>query len=302
MADLKTASSVLALTLALALGSLAQEIEKATAERVAVLEDKRINESSGLAQSQRDPLIFWTHNDSGSEPCVFAINRDGKTLAKVRLPHAVNFDWEDMASAKDASGQPLLFIGDIGDNLNLRPSIQVYQIAEPALPATADKETISAEPKVWHGSYPDGHHNAEALLVHPKTLRIYVVTKTADGHCAMYAFPEVLAEGKPMILAKITDLHFPPRNHLGKRPQDACETTAGCFSPDGGRLSIATYSFIHEWHVTPGESLKATLQNEAHLIEPPLAPQMESLCYDADGETLWFTSERLPTPLYRIKR
>ncbi len=280
----------------------AQQIEKSQAERVAVLEDKRIKESSGLTRSPRDPLIFWTHNDSTNDPCVYAIDRSGRTLAKVRVPHAVNFDWEDIASAKDAAGKPVLFIGDIGDNLQIRPSIQIYQIPEPSLPATASNETLSAEPKLWHGSYPDGHHNAETLLVHPTTLRIHVVTKTEDGHCSLYAFPEVLTDGKPMILEKVVDLNFPARNHLGKRPRDACETTGGCFSPDGSRVAIATYSFIHEWKIVSGDSLKEALQKEAHLIEPPLTRQMEGLCYDADGETLWFTSEHLPTPLYRINR
>ncbi len=280
----------------------AQSIDKSQAERIAVLEDKRIDESSGLTQSLRDPQIFWTHNDSASAPCVYAISRTGKTLAKVRVPHAVNFDWEDMSSAKDAEGKPVLIIGDIGDNLFVRPSIQVYQIPEPALPGSAGNEALSAEPKIWHASYPDGHHNAETLLVHPLTLRVYVVTKTHDGHCSVYAFPKVLTDRKPMVLEKIIDLDFPARDHLGKRPRDACQTTAGCFSPDGSRLAIATYSFIHEWKISRGESLKDALKKEAHLIKPPLTSQMESLCYDADGETLWFTSEHLPTPLYRIRR
>ena len=69
----------------------AQQIEKSQAERVAVLEDKRIKESSGLTRSLRDPQIFWTHNDSTNDPCVYAIDRSGRTLAKVRVPHAVNF-------------------------------------------------------------------------------------------------------------------------------------------------------------------------------------------------------------------
>jgi hypothetical protein len=280
----------------------AQEIVPSRSERVAVLEDKRINESSGLALSPRDPQIFWTHNDSASEPCVYAINRLGKTLAKVRLPHSVNFDWEDMASARNAEGQPLLFIGDIGDNLKVRPSLQIYQIPEPTLPATAEKEIASAEPIIWHASYPDGRHNAETLLVHPTTQRLYVVTKTEDGNCALYAFPETLTADKPMVLEKITDLVFPPRAHLGKRPHDACQTVSGCFSPDGRRLAIATYSFIHEWKIQPGQSLKEALKKQPRLIEPPVTSQMEAICYDLDGETLWFTSERLPTPLFRLTR
>lgn len=280
----------------------AQFNEPIQAERIAVLEDRRINESSGLSLSQRDPEIFWTHNDSGSEPCLYAIDRSGKTRAKVRLPHAVNFDWEDLAAGKDTEGLPVLFIADIGDNLKVRPSIQIYQIAEPALPTTPDREVLTTEPKVWHFSYPDGHHNAETLLVHPSTRRIYIVTKTEDGHCALFAAPEVLTEDKPMLLEKVSELYFPPRAHLGKRPHDACQVTAGGFSPDGSHIAIATYSFIHEWRISTGETLKDALQKTERLLEPPLTAQMEALCYDSDGRNLWFTSEQLPTPLYRIQR
>jgi hypothetical protein len=280
----------------------AQQMETPRAERVAVLQDKRINESSGLARSHLEPGIFWTHNDSASDPCVYAIDKSGKTRAKVRLMSAVNFDWEDMASAKDKAGTSRLYVGDIGDNLLLRPSIQVYQIPEPALPKTADKELLSAEPEIWHGRYPDGRHNAETLLVHPQTGRIYVVTKSEKEQSAVYAFPETLTKAGPMMLEKIADLSFPQRQLIGKRPHDACQTTAGSFSADGSRLAIATYSFIYEWRIKSDESLVEALKKPARLIAIPLIPQLEALCYDADGKTLWFTSERLPAPLWCLVR
>jgi len=282
--------------------SLAQDGERGRAENVAVLEDKRINESSGLCQSLRDLKVFWTLNDSANDPCLYAFDQDGKTRAKVRVPHAVNFDWEDMATVMGTDDKPLLYIADIGDNLKIRASIQIYQIQEPELPTAAGNEINSAEPKVWHFSYPDGHHNAETLLVHPQTQRLYILTKSEDGLSALYACPEILLEHEPMELEKITDISFPPRQRLGKRPHDACMTVGGSFSPDGSRAVIATYSFIHEWQIAPGQSLKEALAKEAHLINPPLTRQMEAVCYDADGQTLWLTSEHLPTPLIRISR
>ncbi len=291
-----------ALIVAFASTALAQQIDKTRTERVAVLQDKRINESSGLTRSLLEPGVLWTHNDSASDPCIYAIDQAGKTRAKVRLPHAVNFDWEDMASAKDGNGTSQLFIADIGDNLLLRPSIQVYQISEPDLPKTADKEILSADPQIWHGQYPDGHHNAETLLVHPQTRRIYIVTKSEEEKSAVYAFPETLTKDKPMKLEKIADLRFPQRQLIGKRPHDACQTTAGSFSADGSRLAISTYSFIYEWRIKPGESLVEALKKPARLITIPLIPQLEAICYDVDGKTLWFTSERLPAPLWRIVR
>lgn len=290
------------LFVALAIQAPAQQIEAPRAERVAVLQDKRINESSGLARSLREPGVFWTHNDSASDPCVYAIDQNGKTRAKVRLLNAVNFDWEDIASANSQDGTPQLYVADIGDNLFMRASIQVYQIPEPVLPKSADKEVLSAEPQIWHGQYPDGHHNAETLLVHPHTRRIYIVTKSEQEESAVYAFPEKLTADRPMKLEKIADLRFPQRQFIGKRPHDACQTTAGSFSADGSRLAISTYSFIYEWRIKSDESLVEALKKPTRLIEIPLIPQLEAICYDADGKTLWFTSERLPAPLWRLLR
>jgi len=300
-------TTIIALALALHVGAQTPWLDNAVpskSERVAILKDKRIHESSGLCLSASDPDVFWTHNDSGGEPCVFAIDRSGNTRAKVRIPNAANFDWEDITRGKDAQGVSQLFIGDIGDNFKVRFSIQVYQITEPAIApsGTAIKETISAAPLIWRGHYPDGKHNAESLLVHPTTRRLYIITKSDDGKCALYAFPEKLQTGKSMTLEKIAPLTFPPLIRIGKRPQDNCMTTAADFSPDGSRLVVATYSSLYEWKLPKKSSLVEALKQPPVRIQPDLFPQVEGACYDADGQTIWLTSERLPTPLVRVTR
>ncbi|MEN3940730.1 hypothetical protein WJU23_05500 [Prosthecobacter sp. SYSU 5D2] len=287
----------------LALPAAAQvEVEVPTAEKVAVLADKRIAESSGIARSLRHPGIFWTHNDSGGEPCLFAINQKGETVAKVRVPTAANFDWEDITQGPDEKGQPCLFIGDIGDNLKRRASIQIYRIPEPDLPEDAEKEVLSAEPETWHVSYPDGRHNAECLMMHPLNRHLFIVTKTEDGRCALYRVPEDRISGQAMKLIKMADLNFPSRPREGKRPGMACMATAADFSPDGSWLVIGTYSYLHEWKLSKKASLAQSLAAPARIIQPPLTKQMEAVCYDEDGASLWFTSEQLPVPLYRLSR
>ncbi|MDZ4287579.1 MAG: hypothetical protein U0984_06455 [Prosthecobacter sp.] len=281
-----------------------QDTLKEEGERVAVLEDKRINESSGIALGLRDPSIFWTLNDSGGEPCIFAVDRQGKTRAKVRIRDAANFDWEDLATGRDAQGNPCVFVGDIGDNFQLRPTVQIYQLDEPVLPpaAEAGKEIESTKPQIWRFSYPDGPRNAESLLVHPITGRLYTISKSEEGHSALYAFPQPLMKDKAMVLEKVIALEFPATVRVGKRPKDACQVTAACFAPDGRRLIIATYSYLHEWQIDDGEPLATALTRPATVIKPVLLAQLEAICYDADRRSLWLTSERLPTPLYRISR
>ncbi len=273
-------------------------------ERVTFLEDKRIKESSGLCLSGRSPSLWWTINDSGGEPCVFAIDQKGKTRAKVRIREAANFDWEDIALGKSEDGTPALFVGDIGDNLGVRASIQVYEIPEPEVspPGETVEETLSVTPKLWRVRYPDGRHNAESLLCHPLTRRLYIITKTEDGRCALYAFPALMQSGTSMTLEKIADLQFPALIRIGKRPHDNCMTTAADFSADGSRLLVSTYSSVYEWSIPEGSSLAEALEQPPVRIEPDLLPQIEGACYDADGQSIWLTSERLPSALVRVTR
>lgn len=273
-------------------------------QRIAVLEDKRIDESSGLCLSASDPSIFWTHNDSGGEPCIFAIDREGKTRAKVRLPDAVNFDWEDITMGKDETGAPALFIGDIGDNFHIRPSIQVYQIPEPAIAGAGSPvdETVSAAPKLWRAYYPDGKPNAESLLAHPVTGRLFILTKNEDGISTLYGFPQPLQPGTSMVLEKVARLSFPPLGRHGKRPNANCQATAAAFSNDGSHLVVGTYSSFYEWKLPKGQPFSDALKKAPVRIEPLIVGQMEGACYDADGKTIWFTSERLPAPLVKLTR
>lgn len=275
-----------------------------TTRRVAVLEDKRLNESSGLCRSSRGPGIFWTINDSGGEPCVFAIDQNGRTRAKVRVREAANFDWEDMDLGKDDQGAPCLFVADIGDNLLIRPSIQVYQFPEPPIsaPGSVVDETESSVPQLWRASYPDGRHDAESLLVHPVSGRIFIITKSEKGICALYGFPQPLQSGASMILEKVADFVFPEIHREGKRPRDNCKTTAASFSPDGSRLVVATYSSLYEWDLSGAGPLQEALKRPPVRLEPERVAQMEGACYDADGSTLWYSSEGLPTPLMKVSR
>lgn len=268
----------------------------AEAVKIAELADKQVNESSGLALSARDPQVFWTVNDSGGEACVFAFDQSGKARGKVAVKDAFNFDWEDLGSGPGSDGAPALYVADIGDNLLKRPVVQIYEIPEPEFEA---KE--SAPAKVWAGIYPDGSHNAECLLVDPVSGALTILTKSEDGGSFLYAFPEKWQE-VPMVLKRVGEVQFPAFGRPGKRPIDDCMATGSCISADRKRVVVSTYCHLLEWEIRDGEPLSEAMAREAARILPPLTPQMEAICYDSDHATLWFTSERLPTPLYRLRR
>ena len=80
-----------------------------------------LNEISGIDESFRD--FYFSINDSGDEPYVYVLGHDGVLIHKMFVSGAKNIDWEDLSSQHD-----FLYIGDIGNNRNIRKDLAVYRI------------------------------------------------------------------------------------------------------------------------------------------------------------------------------
>ncbi len=127
--------------------------------------------------------MLWTHNDSGDSPRIFAVDGNGKTNTVLNLRGATRVDFEDISTGPNHT----LWVGDIGDDKWSRPHVTVYKVAEPKM-----RGVLTARPTAYKLAFPDGPRNAEALLVHPITGRIYVVSKQAQN-AGVYAAPKKLA-------------------------------------------------------------------------------------------------------------
>jgi hypothetical protein len=169
---------------------------KAAATVDRTMTDPRIVESSGLARSAYGNGVLWTHNDSGGGPVIYAIGKNGATLAAYTLTGASAHDWEAMASAT-IGGVHYVYVGDIGDNGKKRADIAVHRVVEPSKLANG-----SLKPTTWMFRYPDGPHNAETMLVNPSTGRIYIVTKDSNGG-VFYVAPATLSTTSTMTLTKL---------------------------------------------------------------------------------------------------
>ena len=269
-----------------------------------VLDDERLNESSGLALGLRNPGVLWSLNDSGGGAFLFALNEEGVVLSRYNVKGAFNFDWEDMASGADSIGTPVLYVADIGDNFEIRSDVQIYAVEEPKLDASHQKagEQEVEVRAIYRASYPDGMHNAESLLCHPSTGRLFIITKKPSGECGVYAFPEKLNSGGIMTLERVADIRLTEMTRKGKRPIDNRLSTAACFSPDGNKLVLMTYSSLYEWDLPKSVPLRDALAKKPLRIETPFMNQAEAVCYSQEGTHFWCTSERLPAPLHRISR
>ena len=164
-------------------------------------QDPRIAESSGLATSSSGDLVY-THNDSGDSARLFAVGLDGVTRTTYVLPGVEPRDWEDMARGPDESGRSCLWIGDIGDNGARRDNgVLVHRVLEPQAPAAT--QVTTEKPTSFRLRYPDGPQDAETLLVHPRTGRLYLVTKPLAGAARVYAAPQPLDPDGPNVLERV---------------------------------------------------------------------------------------------------
>ena len=238
--------------------------------------DPQIDESSGLAPSSYGDGIVYTFNDSGDTARFFAVNPSGATVAIYTLKGATNHDWEDMDTGTDASGKPVLYFGDIGDNASKRTEIDVYQVSEPRGPS-ADVPWIR-----YRFKYPDGSHNAESLMVDPHTHRIFIASKAGlgQGTGLLYEAPAVLSTTAINTLAIVE----PPRAIPNL-------TTSGDISPDGKLMVLLTY-FSAYWSVG--------VTGELHAFPVTEQQQDEGISFTRDGKSILVDSEGKYTGVYRI--
>ena len=192
--------------------------------------DPQIAESSGIvASATRDDVVF-THNDSGDTARFFAVDRYGCTVGVFTAPGVAATDWEDMARGPGRS----LWLGDIGDNNAERDEIAVQRFDEPAVGASTDGSGCppAAEQAVTAASYrlrfEDGPHDAETLLVDPRTSQVFIITKSfAAG--ALYAAPNPLKTDDVNVLRKVADVGAP------------AFATGGDIAPDGKSVAVRNY-------------------------------------------------------------
>ncbi|MCC6442668.1 MAG: hypothetical protein IT210_04310 [Armatimonadetes bacterium] len=264
--------------------------------QLAVLEDPAIAESSGLAASRLYPGIYWTHNDSGDGPYLYAFDRQGKTVGRHTVEGATARDWEDMAAGPGKDGKPALYIGDIGDNGRRRKDTCVYRIPEPVLDVSRRRQQgVTAKAEIFPFRYPDGCHNAETLMVHPKTGVIYIVTKEITGIAGVYRFPSPLEAGRQVTLQKVGSLSFEDA------PAFVGMIPAGDIAPDGRRFVVRTYQSAYEYRLPAGKLFEAIFKVKPLKVALPAAQQGEAIAYRADGKSLLATSEKLPTPLHEVE-
>ena len=269
--------------------------------KLADLEDRSIDESSGLIASRTTPGSYWTHNDSGNGPIIYAFDSSGRRRGVWRVTGAISDDWEDIGAGPGPEpNKSYLYIGDIGDNIGNRSEIIIYRIPEPVIP-DSDPGTTLMKPAATEPAeqlrfrYPDGKHDSEALLVHPQTGRIYVVLKVPLINAGIYAADPPKTPAEVVTLTRIGEVEIPGIT--------AGLINGGSISPDGRRAALCDYLQGYEFVLPDANAPFDTIWKQPlTTVDLGRRKHGESISYRLDGKALLVTSERLPAPLIQMVR
>ncbi len=245
----------------------------APVERCTV-DDPRLAELSGLAVVDG---AVWTMADGGRRVDLHRLDPATCAVVETRTAAVNPYDAEDLAAGPDGS----LWVGDTGDNERRRETVAV--IVVPA----------EGPPRLHRLAYPDGPHDAEALLVDARGVPT-VVTKEI-GTAGIYR-PEVALTGPgPVPLVRVGDVALPPSDTpggpiggLGSRT-----VTGGAVSADGRVVALRTYTDAWLFAVPDGSgsdgepgAVAAALRGTPVRVPLPDEPQGEAVAFTADGTLL----------------
>jgi hypothetical protein len=255
---------------------------------------RALSESSGIAVSRTQPGVYWSHNDSGDGPNLYAIDSAGQLLATFKVGDAEARDWEDMSSGP-CVGDPVgaaapvspdcLYLADIGDNDRSRQWLTIYVVVEPRLDASAG----TLRSRYFRYRYPDGPDDAEAMAVLPDG-DVTIVSKGRSGQIGMFrlrrdGIARAILSGEVLLAEYIGDSGIRPDPAVGRL------ATGAAVSPDATTLAIRTYYEVF--------FLRAIRDREMLVWRGPGQPcflgdaesQGEAIAY-LDRDTLLLTSER----------
>ncbi len=203
--------------------------------------------SSSPAGSWRQDGLVVTTNDSGDSGRVFVVDpATGGTVGVTSWPSAP-VDVEAIAPA----GPGQVWVGDLGDNRAVRDSVEVFRVP-------VGRGDVAATPTAYELVYPDGARDAEALVRHPVTGQLFVITKGIFGG-TVYAAPVPLRADRPNRLVEV-----------GEAPGIVTDAT---FLPGGGGVVMRTYTDAYvadfpSWQPVTSWALPAQDQGEGITVGP----------------------------------
>lgn len=249
-----------------------------------------IQESSGIALSWAQPNVWFTHNDAGGSANLYAFTEDGQWVGSHPVTGAGFRDWEDLGAGPcpvDVDAERCIYIADTGDNSRTRDEVNVYVVADPVFDEPAP---VVAS---WRLRYPGEPRDCEAIVVHPCTGRIYLITKEPDIDPAVYRAPEQ-ATGPDFA----ADLELVAILHRSWFADNGLVTGAD-WSEGGDSLILRTYRGAWFWRTDP-ENPDSHWGTAPESVPIDTEGQGESIAFHPDGGVVT-TTEGVPMSIVHLR-
>jgi hypothetical protein len=244
-----------------------------------------VKENSGIVKSRNHENLFWMHNDSGDEPRVYPVRRDGSVYVAERygpdqpgalIAGAINVDWEDIA----VDSQSQLIIADSGNNGSDRRDLVLYILPEPSPTAgrtTWLRRVFFRYPDQSQIPAPKENFNFDCEAIFTLGERIYLLSKhRSDTRTTLYRFhPDRWRE------AEVDTLELVDRFELYD------QATAADATPDGKRLLVCTYHSLWLFDV---EDPDQPLRGRVAWLPYEGREEVEAACF-ADDTTILIADE-----------
>lgn len=260
------------------LGFSYQYIPFGEAQSRGIVENRALNEASGITASLVNPGLLWAHNDSGDAARIFLMDDSARNKAVYYLEGVKARDWEEIGFMK-SRGQRFLLIGDIGDNAGNQPFVTIHRVKEPLFKGKPFYiDTIPEEDILSYTlQYSDGPRDAEALFYDEIDDKLYVISKR-EFEVGLYSTQLDELAKDTLVLNKESSLPF-------------TFVTAAAISHDGRELLVKNLVSVFYWKRQAAESIPSLLKKDA--IKLPYKPEIqgEAISFALDGSGYFTLSE-----------
>ena len=237
--------------------------------------DPRLAELSGLVVVGEQMLALA---DGGDQVAVYGLD-SSCSVTDVQTGPVDPYDPEDLGVGPDGT----VWVADTGDNDRRRATVALHVLRPDGTSA------------LHRLAYPDGAHDAEALLMAPDGTP-YLVTKEVLGSSGVYRPAGALVDGGTVALERVGTVNVTltgtPGGPVGRAGQ--LMITGGAVAADGSALALRTYTDAYVWPLQ-GSDVAGALTGDPLRIPLPESPQGEAISFAADSGALVAASEGLPS-------
>ncbi len=255
------------------------------------LQDRAMDEISGIAASGIFKDMYYVHNDSGDTSRFFMISPDGK------LHHTIYYKWdsnnyndcEDIAVGPGPTkGKSYIYLADIGDNGHERKQVVIHRFEEKR--SWAKDSVLHTDATNLYLKYPDGPADAETLMLDPIEKLLYIVSKRGDS-VKVYTTPLNYRNNDTVMMTLRCKLFFE-----GTKPFKWI--TGGDISRDGSQIVLKSYEKVYYWRRKHNEHVWEIMQKPPEELNYQVEKQGEAIGFTTDGKGYFTTSEGVFAPIY----